>query len=488
MEHVKSHGVTCLYVEEKKRLVCERPGFRSSQINERKFNYIYGVFVMPSSVANPAKDEVPDESLAEDDRWLLAKRIASSATFARSTRLSHLLLYLCEQNLSGRDALLTEQNIAAHVFDRARNFDPTADTIVRSHILRLRQKLEVYFAEEGLKESIRILIPKGGYVPAFESVQPSPTIPQKSELPDEAEAGAAAESDIVRGFERRQKRLLIACAVLTGLCVLMALFLWRKEQLERSKISISEHSVRHQLWSRLFPPGSNTMLVAADSGLVMLHGLTQQNSTLSEYVDRNYNKELSTVTTMQPGVALSIASRRYTSFVDLELFDRLTHLPEALTGHYKITYARDLHANDFKDSNIVLSGSQDANPWVELFEPQMNFVLQNDLPKGIRAFANRNPQPGEQKVYVSQQFEYGVLAFLPNLSGTGSVLLIEGTSVAGTEAISDFLFEDSTLEPFLTKISKQDGSLPHFEILLESKSLNGSAAQSKIVAYRIHSS
>ena len=63
---------------------------------------------------------------------------------------------------------------------------------------------------------------------------------------------------------------------------------------------------------------------------------------------------------------------------------------------------------------------------------------------------------------MSRQFEYGTLAFLPNLSGTGSVLLIEGTSVAGTEAISDFLFEDNTMEPFLAKISRKDGSLPHF--------------------------
>lgn len=32
---------------------------------------------------------------------------------------------------------------------------------------------------------------------------------------------------------------------------------------------------------------------------------------------------------------------------------------------------------------------------------------------------------------------------------------MEGTSVAGTETITDFLFEDNTLKPFLTKISKK---------------------------------
>jgi hypothetical protein len=64
--------------------------------------------------------------------------------------------------------------------------------------------------------------------------------------------------------------------------------------------------------------------------------------------------------------------------------------------------------------------------------------------------------------------------------------LIEGTSVAGTVAISDFLFENSDFEPFLERIMRKDGVLPHFEILLRSRNLDGSAAHSEIVAYRTH--
>ncbi len=106
---------------------------------------------------------------------------------------------------------------------------------------------------------------------------------------------------------------------------------------------------------------------------------------------------------------LSEANRRYTSFVDLELFDRLTHLAEASSRNYSIRYARDISVNDLKGSNIILSGSQDADPWIELFEPQMNFVLSNDLLHEVRAFANRAPLPGERKLYICNQLEYGVL-------------------------------------------------------------------------------
>src|SRR6202012_4628584 len=172
------------------------------------------------------------------------------------------------------------------------------------------------------------------------------------------------------------------------------------------------------------------------------------------------------------------------SFVALDLFDRLSHLPAALRGTYRVRFARDIHPNDLKDANVILSGSRDSNPWVELFEPQLNFVLHDDLSRNVRAFINRRPQAGELPVYVCDQYEYGSLAYVPNLSGAGNVLLIGGTSVAGTEAISDFLFENSNFEPFLERISAKDGSLPHFEILLASQNLAGSASRSQIVAFR----
>ncbi len=218
----------------------------------------------------------------------------------------------------------------------------------------------------------------------------------------------------------------------------------------------------------------------------MLHGATGQNTSLPEYLSRDFHKELASIPDDRRGEALSYAARRYTSFVDLELIDRLTHLPEAVRGNYNIRFARDISVNDLKNVNVILSGSQDANPWLDLFEPKMNFVLQNDLAHGVRAFSNRHPQHGEAALYKVSQDEYGVLALLPNLSGTGNVLIIEGTSVAGTQAISDFLFIDSGLESFLKRITRKDGRLPKFEILLGSPSLAGSAEHPTILAYRVY--
>jgi hypothetical protein len=56
--------------------------------------------------------------------------------------------------------------------------------------------------------------------------------------------------------------------------------------------------------------------------------------------------------------------------------------------------------------------------------------------------------------------------------------------MAGTEAAADFIFDDAHLLPFLTKIHNRDGSIPYFEVLLQSSSMNGSASRLMILAYR----
>jgi hypothetical protein len=105
---------------------------------------------------------------------------------------------------------------------------------------------------------------------------------------------------------------------------------------------------------------------------------------------------------------------------------------------------------------------------------------------------NRSPHGTELSRYEAdaadpQHKVYGVIALRPNLEGFGHILILEGTSMAGTESAADFVFDDTRLLPFLDQIKSGDGSLPYFELLLQSNSLNGSASQSEVVAYRTSS-
>jgi hypothetical protein len=41
-----------------------------------------------------------------------------------------------------------------------------------------------------------------------------------------------------------------------------------------------------------------------------------------------------------------------------------------------------------------------------------------------------------------QRKVYGLVAYLPNLAGDGNVLVLEGTSMSGTEGVRDFAMDD----------------------------------------------
>lgn len=95
-------------------------------------------------------------------------RVLASETFARSDRARKLLKYLVEQEQDGRSDRLKGFSIAVDVFGRAEGFDPSTDAVVRVQAGRLRELLAQYLATEGSADPIRIVIPRGSYVPAYE--------------------------------------------------------------------------------------------------------------------------------------------------------------------------------------------------------------------------------------------------------------------------------------------------------------------------------
>lgn len=56
-----------------------------------------------------------------------------------------------------------EYSIALDVFEKSRDFNPAEDTTVRYYMHRLRQKLKSYYNEEGKRDEIKLIIPKGHY-------------------------------------------------------------------------------------------------------------------------------------------------------------------------------------------------------------------------------------------------------------------------------------------------------------------------------------
>jgi hypothetical protein len=115
---------------------------------------------------NPGRP-APDEIRAYL-AWLLG-----AAAFPASDRRRKLLAYVVDQTLAGRARRLHEFDLALSVLGRDERFDPQSDPIVRIEVGRLRRDLERYYLTEGRDDPIRIILPKGGYVPTFEAMDPA---------------------------------------------------------------------------------------------------------------------------------------------------------------------------------------------------------------------------------------------------------------------------------------------------------------------------
>ncbi|WP_199726410.1 hypothetical protein [Acidipila sp. EB88] len=475
----------------------------------------------------------------EDSREALMRQVLASRTFAKSARLSQFFEYVCRKAIEGHSDQINEQQIGVHVFGRSPAYSATDDSIVRTQARLLRQRLEEYFEHECPGCPVVVLIPKGGYVPVFEprthgrpgmvlAVEPlaratplpeaigSPDLPTAHSNPapvvpvQPAGQAAAGVVETVRSRShanvppaaalllpsaepRKRARQLwtggaggAVCAVLLLMAVIVAqpLHLW------------PQHPAT--LWSSLFATGRPVVIVPSDDGLVLSEELRRAPVTLDEYLSGTYLRGASAVKAAPGGTdgnadqlvtAAWLASHQYTSTADLALAMRLNRLPEAEAAQVETRYARRLHLQDLKSRNVILIGGIGANPWVGLFSPLLNFDVNYDWKSQQGYVINKNPQAGEQQRYSERKdttgaTSYGVLAYLPGISGEGSALLFEGSGMAGTEAAADFPFSGEAFASFLRRIVPSGGTIPYFEVLLETRSVGGDAPGPKIVAWR----
>jgi TolB-like protein len=101
------------------------------------------------------------------------ERVLSSSGFRKCVQLSRFLRFTVDQALAEPTHAPKETCIGVEIFGRRPDYDPSCDPVVRVEARRLRVKLAHYYANEGREDPVRIDLPKGGYLPAFEVLRPA---------------------------------------------------------------------------------------------------------------------------------------------------------------------------------------------------------------------------------------------------------------------------------------------------------------------------
>jgi hypothetical protein len=430
----------------------------------------------------------PTNPLESDPRWQLVQRIAASSGFVKSPRLSTFLLYVSKQTLSGESACLNERCIGEVVFERSPDYDPRDDNIVRSHASRLRLRLLDYFEGEGVSEDLRVNIPRGSYVPIFEQLVSEPEVTALAEpSPESADPNIDAEAKPAPASLRSGAPIfLVVCLVLLAAAIAAAsTFVYLRFP------ATLQQTASHKLWSQMFRRDQETIIVPADSSLVIARLMIGHQIGLPDYAGGQYRLSTICDKPCDLGLVHTVEELRYTSMSDLEFAVKVTHIPEAIPDRTEIRYARDLELKDFKESNLILAGSQEADPWLSAVSGQMNFVVHDDPGAGTLRVENRQPRAGEKSEYPfdphnPQHRGLATIAFLPNLSGNGNLLIVQGFSLAGTQAAAEFVTNAQEFDEFFSSYSGTASKLPHFEILLSTLEINGMASRPIPLAWHIY--
>ena len=153
--------------------------------------------------------------------------------------------------------------------------------------------------------------------------------------------------------------------------------------------------------------------------------------------------------------------------------------------------ARDFMPDLIKRDNVVLIGGSLTNPSEELFEDRLNFTIKFDK-NGSPTIINKVPRTSERNSYIGSgtsigsgtDYEYCLVAYLPNPDRNGVVILLEGTDAVSSEAAGDFLLSEDQLSDF-EKILHVT-SFPYFEVLLKISEVRGTPLTETIEAYRTY--
>src|SRR3982750_4219074 len=91
------------------------------------------------------------------------QRIFLDPFFANSAILRKFLSYIVDETLDGHASWLKEYTIGIAVLNKAANFKPQENGIVRIHAGRLRRALNHYYSENANTDPVYITVPKGSY-------------------------------------------------------------------------------------------------------------------------------------------------------------------------------------------------------------------------------------------------------------------------------------------------------------------------------------
>ena len=414
---------------------------------------------MTLPVAEAPKHETSHRS---DARWGVVERIAASQHFKSSPRLCQFLSYVAECAIREAPEEATEQQIGIRVFGRPPGYNSSEDSIVRTHARLLRQKLEAYFAEEGMAEKIVVEMPKGHYLPVFVERAASAHTASKTSTDQSTQTVYIAEPDarISRFWNWKKALILVPVIAVVGI---LAWHPWTRPTVAETPIDI--------FW-RPFLTGEPPIVIFSNA-------LFKGDSTNGlRYATPKAPNETST----EPYVDT------YTGIGELASVYNLTRLFDDRHASFILKRSLLVTWDEAQMRNLIFIGSVAENPSLRVLPGTTDFTMV--AAPNYAGVVNHNPKPGEPAMYSRPEQpltnDYAILALLPGMQSGKRILIFSGLTTFGTQAAVDYVCRPETASELLKRITGPKGEIRPFEAVLETTIGGGVPLQTHLVTIRVH--
>ncbi|MFN7929929.1 MAG: hypothetical protein U0Y68_18675 [Blastocatellia bacterium] len=423
-----------------------------------------------------------------EQKQMAVEAILHSHTFARADQLKSFLKFVCEMELAGRGAELTEYLIGVEALGRAPNYSPGDDSAVRNRAFALRKKLQEYYEQEQPPVPLRIELTKGSYCPHFVANPPAaPPMLTMQESGEESFAPALAPLEVPEAVPLPvtipTARKSLAQAFLAGVLV-TALSAGLVYWLARPKLVVGNATaaiapILTQAWGPLLAPNADVMVCVANPPSFSLH--TQQavfsndpNAFRAAPELEHWAKEKFRLLT-NAGVTLSTTTNS-------------TYWGDALgaMAALKTFTAAGVSAHIFPEivttiptlrrRNVLLFGAPEYSPLIAHFLEKCPLTVNYLM--AVVSHTEKDATPLRYAIKRDPNFRaievYGLITVLPSESATSEqhrTVIFSGVNSAGAQAAAEFFASPEHLLE-LQKHLQQEGHAqfpPAYQVVVKAE-------------------
>ena len=399
------------------------------------------------------------------------ERLCSSEALHSSESLCRLLRYLAQKELETPGIHVKEYQIATEVYGRPTDFDPQVDSTIRVQAARLRGKLNDYYLGEGANDPIVVELPRGSYSVHFHHRTPENGKPK-------AETGAAHSPSAATppGTPRLLVPITALLSVLVVILGVALVVMARDRQTAQASFPAASAPKAFQVFWHPFVNTPEEPWVIFSNG-----AFVGRPETGMRYFDARRDSKN-------------------------QIWDHYTGVGEVLAIHELDQVFSDLHQrlrvkrgslfslDDAKNNDLIFVGSPSENLTLSDLPSMKEFVFQRMSAgprKGDLAIVNVHPREGETRAFLASPSgtpiteDYAVVALMPGLNPTRSLMVLAGTTTFGTQAAVEFVCRTASVEGLLSQLSASTpGDLKPFEAVVKVKIALGVPVGMELAAVR----